>query len=166
VTVAGVPDGQPDGEVANDAATSLEAAAIRLLASREHSRAELARKLATRFGRSALVEDVLDGLQSRELLSERRFVEHYIAQRHRKGFGPLRIRAELSERGVSDEQVESGFDVAAIDWEDALSAAAEQKFGAAPAADRRSLARRGRFLEQRGFPISLIRRYLDRSAPR
>ena len=152
-----------DAKTDDDAAT-LEAAAIRLLASREHSRAELERKLAHKFGGSALVENLLDDLQARELLSEQRFVENYIDQRHRKGFGPLRIRVELAGRGLSAGQIESGFDALAIDWASALAHVAEQKFGVLPAGDRGSLAKRGRFLEQRGFPVGLIRRYLDRSA--
>jgi regulatory protein len=153
-----------DATADDDDVATLEAAAIRLLASREHSRAELERKLAYRFGASALVGNLLDDLQARELLSEQRFVENYIDQRHRKGFGPQRIRVELAGRGLSAEQIESGFDALAIDWESALARVAEQKFGVSPAGDRGSLAKRGRFLEQRGFPVGLIRRYLDRTA--
>jgi regulatory protein len=48
------------------------------------------------------------------------------------------------------------------DWADVLAEAAARKFGDAPVGDMRTLAKRGRFLEQRGFPISLVRRYLDR----
>lgn len=157
------PDAAADGTAADEAA-AMEAAAVRLLASREHSRAELERKLALRFGTAARVGVLLDDLQSRELLSEQRFVESYIDQRHRRGFGPLRIRSELAQRGVSPETVESGFDALGIDWESALANVAEHKFGRLAATDRRSLAKRGRFLEQRGFPVSLIRHYLDRTA--
>lgn len=147
---------QPDREAA------LQSAAMRLLASRDYGRAELERKLSVRFGRAGLVQTVLDDLEERGLLSERRFVESYIDQRCRKGFGPLRIRSELAQRGVAGEAIEQGFDAASIDWEEALRTAAERKFGVVGAEDRQALARRGRFLEQRGFPISLIRRYLDR----
>ena len=43
-----------------------------------------------------------------------------------------------------------------------MAEAAVRKFGDTPAGDMRTLAKRGRYLEQRGFPISLVRRYLDR----
>ena len=43
------------------------------------------------------------------------------------------------------------------------TAEAAAKFGAEPATDLRP-AKRGRFLEQRGFPDRLVRRYLGQSA--
>lgn len=148
-------------EAANDKREAVETAALKLLSGREHSRQELQRKLKTRFGREAIVDEVLDGLESSDLLSEQRFIEGYIDQRCRKGFGPLRIRAELAERGIAADRVEEALETVGPDWEGLLQRAAERKFGDASAADRREEARRGRFLEQRGFPVGLIRRYLD-----
>jgi regulatory protein len=145
-----------------DDATTVELSAVRLLGSRDHSREELRRKLRARFGDEQLIDQVLAGLQARHLLSDRRFVENYIEQRSRKGFGPLRIRAELGERGIPADLLAECLDEAAPDWGELLDAAAGRKFGDRPASDRRELARRGRFLEQRGFPISLVRRYLER----
>lgn len=144
-----------------DAATLVEAAAVRLLASREHSRQELRRKLAARHLDGDLVEQVLTGLEQRGLLSEARFVENYVMQRSRKGYGPLRIRAELAERGVTGTLVSDWLDGGAIAWGDLLGEIAARRFGDQPIGDARELARRGRFLEQRGFPIGLVRRYLD-----
>jgi regulatory protein len=145
-----------------DEATVVELAAVRLLAGREHSRLELQRKLAARQRDGAIVDSVLDGLERQGLLSDARFVENYVEQRSRKGYGPLRIRAELAGRGIDGELVADGFDAAGIDWEELLAGVALRKFGDQPAADARELARRGRFLEQRGFPVGLVRRYLDR----
>ena len=128
---------------------------------REHSRFELRRKLARHFRDEALVGAVLDDLEIRNLLSDQRFAENYIDQRSRKGFGPLRIRAELSERGVGKDLIAELLDEPAFAWRDSMREAASRKFGDAPAADRRELARRSRFLQQRGFPTGLIGRYLD-----
>lgn len=147
---------QPDDERA-----AVEMAAVTILAAREHSCHELRRKLVTRFGHGDTVDEVLDSLQHRGLLSDRRFVETYIDQRSRKGFGPLRIRAELNERGVSSDLVEDGLDLADTDWQALLLRAAAHKFGDSRVEDRREMAKRGRFLEQRGFPVGLVRRYLD-----
>jgi len=144
-----------------DEAVVVELTAVKLLASREHSRQEMQRKLAARNLDRELVDEVLEGLEKRGLLSDARFVEHYVMQRSRKGFGPLRIRAELAERGVSGEVVADWLDRGDIDWAERLGDLASRKFGEEPAGDARELARRGRFLEQRGFPISLVRRYLE-----
>jgi len=145
-----------------DEAASVEAAAVRLLAVREHSRQEMRRKLAVRCSDQALVETVLDDLERRQYLSDERFAEGYVHERSRKGYGPLRIRAELSERGIAAGFGARWLDDSVIDWAEVLATAASRKFGAEPAVDLRDLARRGRFLEQRGFPIGLVRRYLDR----
>lgn len=144
-----------------DAAT-VELTAVRLLGSRDHSRQELRRKLHARFADEGLIEEVLDGLAARKLLSDQRFVENYVDQRSRKGYGPLRIRAELAERGIAGDLLADYWEQAEPDWSELLDRAAERKFGDRPATDRRELARRGRFLEQRGFPIGLVRRYLER----
>jgi len=143
-------------------AFAVEVTAVRLLAGREHSRRELCRKLSGRYSDTDLIASVLDDLQRRDLVSDERFAANYIDQRIRKGYGPLRIRAELAERGVSGELASVCLDEGEYDWAELLAAAAVRKFGESPVSDRRELARRGRFLEQRGFPLGLVGRYLDR----
>ena len=144
-----------------DDATAVELTAVGLLASREHTRRELRRKLHARFDDAPLVDAVLDDLEHRKLLSDERFAENYVDQRSRKGYGPLRIRAELAQRGVDSELVTHWVDEASIEWGEVLAQAAARKFGDGAVGDMRALAKRGRFLEQRGFPTSLVRRYLD-----
>ena len=145
-----------------DDAAAIELAAVRFLAVREHSRHELRRKLRGRGYDPGLIDGVLDDLERQQLLSDERFAEQYLEQRMRRGFGPLRIRAELEQRGVADPVIAAALQRAHPDWEGLLVEAAARKFGEQPGFDLRDLARRGRFLEQRGFPISLIRRHLER----
>ena len=68
----------------------VEQAAVRLLASREHSRGELRRKLASRCGDDRLLEQALNNLTEQGLQSDGRFAEQYVLSRKRKGFGPAR----------------------------------------------------------------------------
>lgn len=145
-----------------DEAALVELAAVRLLSVREQSRQELRRKLRARHADAGLIESVLDELGRRGLLSDERFTENYVEQRSRKGYGPLRIRAELAERGVAREVSARWIDEGSYDWGEILDQAALRRFGDGKATDRRALARRGRFLEQRGFPLSMVGRYLDR----
>lgn len=144
-----------------DPAAAIERVAVGLLARREHSRTELTRKLCARGYDQGAVDLVLDDLQRRRLLSDERFTEAYVAERCRKGFGPLRIRAELAERGIDAETARRWLEPYDDDWARLLGEAALRHFGGGTATERRDFDRRGRFLEQRGFPISLIRRYLD-----
>lgn len=147
-------------EPPRDNASDIEAAAIRLLTQREHSRHELEAKLTRRFSDTALCGQVLDDLEGRGLLSDERFTEQYLNSRMRKGFGPLRIRAELRERGVADELIEAWLDLPAEEWLAHLHEAALGRFGDSFPQDARSQAKQARFLQYRGFPESLIRRYL------
>ncbi len=143
-------------------ALAVERSAVRLLARREYSRAELRRKLADRHPDAGLVDGVLDDLQRRGLLSDEPYAELYVAQRVRKGYGPLRIRAELAQRGIEGETAARCLDEGRFDWGALLTEAAVRRFGDTTATDRRALAKRARFLEQRGFPVGLVARYLDR----
>lgn len=132
---------------------------VRLLAGREHSRAELRRKLSGRFASTEL-EPVLDDLAERGLQSDRRFAEAYAAMRQSRGYGPLAIRAELKQRGVDAALIASALDALDPDWLAQMRGLSERKFGADPPADRKQMARRGRFLAQRGFPADLIHQLL------
>ena len=133
---------------------------MRLLASREHGRVELARKLVARGHDAAAVERVLDGLQRRRLLSDARFAEQYVAMRMRRGFGPLRIRAELRERGVDPEEAAAALDDGGHDWRALLGEVRARRFGDRPPTERAEQARQARFLVQRGFPEGLVRALL------
>lgn len=141
-------------------ALAVEATAIRLLASREHSVAELRSKLGSRFSDASLVEQVLQDLRQRNLLSDERFTEQFLQQRVRKGFGPLRIRSDLVQRGIEGELIDAWLDVGGGEWSEHLQAVARQRFGDRAAEDRKEQAKRARFLQYRGFPENLIRRYL------
>lgn len=156
-------------EEAPAAATELRDRALRLLGRREHSRLELERKLSGRETPPSTIASVLDQLEQEGLLQEERFVETYVAERFDKGFGPLRIRAELQTRGIGDELINRHV---RIDDDSclALLCHADSRWMALnhrpqndePAADanRRETARRARFLESRGFPAHLIARLL------
>ncbi len=134
--------------------------ALRLLASREHSRRELECKLLARGYEAAILVGVLDTLTETGLLSDERMAEAYVAGRLRKGFGPLRLRQELRERGLDDDLIGPVIDLSPGDWLEIMSRVAARKFGPGPVTDRKELARRARFLEYRGFPPELVGRYL------
>lgn len=149
-----------DAGPAEDPTAGIEHVALRLLAAREHSRLELGRKLRARGFASDEVDAVLARLIAAGAVDESRLAGLYVAERVHKGFGPLRIRAELVEKGLPDALIDPHLTSLAADWPHCLAAAHERRFGSGPPADRADYARRGRFLEQRGFPAEMIRRYL------
>jgi regulatory protein len=135
-------------------------AAMTLLANREHSRAELARKLSARGFDAAAVDETLAYLVETGLLDEGRLAEVYVAERLHKGFGPLRIRQELRGKGLADDLIAPHLRLDDGDWLSFIAAAHDKRFGPAAPEDARERARRGRFLEYRGFPGDLIARFL------
>jgi len=103
---------------------------------------------------------VLAGLEQQGLLSDARFVEGYVEERLRKGFGPLRIRAELKERGIEAGRIDLALELGEELWMETLTRAHDKKFGKESPNGRAELARRARFLEYRGFTAAQVGRFL------
>ena len=131
--------------------------AMRLLARREHSRAELRGKLVGRGFENDLVEELLQGLEDLDLLSDERFAMSLIASRAETGYGPNRIGLELRNRGVSEELAREALAKAEVDWEERVTGQVARKFGSDPAQTFPEWARRARYLERRGFGQDAIR---------
>ena len=147
---------------ASDQPAEIERIALKLLAMREHSRLELTRKLRTRGYDPEAIEPALASLTEQGALDETRLTETYITERVGKGFGPLRILAELRAKGLTEAIVAPILDAKSDEWPALLAAAHDRRFGQTPPTDAADYGRRGRFLEQRGFPPELIRRHLRR----
>jgi regulatory protein len=87
--------------------------ALNMLARREHSGAELRAKLAAKGFPSDIIDDALSDLNRSGWQSDERFVEAFIRVRGERGYGPVRIRAELRERGIDDELIAMHLDARA-----------------------------------------------------
>lgn len=141
-------------------ALSLKARALRCLAQREHSRAELARKLAPHAEdrpeapAAAQIDRVLDDLAARGLLDERRAAESVVATQARR-FGGARLRQTLRTRGVPAEVAAAALaGVAGTELERAREVW-RRRFGVV-AADAAGRAKQARFLAGRGFGSDVI----------
>jgi regulatory protein len=144
-----------------DSPAELKARALRHLVRREHSRAELARKLAPHAASAAALEQVLDLLIEKKSQSDLRYAEERARVLSRK-FGPARIRHELRAKGIAGEIVES----IRVDGELERAREILNRRYRAPAATREERAKRARFLQGRGFSGEVIvRLVLDRDDP-
>jgi len=135
----------------------LRSRAIRLLARREHTRAELLDKLAA-HGTPEEIDIVLADLERSGLQSDTRFAESYL-RGHATRFGAARLRQTLRTKGVAGDLIEE--QVAGLT--DEIGRAREiwtRKFTTVPA-DAREWARQARFLQSRGFASDVIRRLLQ-----
>ena len=134
---------------------NLRAKAIALLARREHSRTELAGKLARYSVDKAAIDTLLDALTTENFLSERRAAQSIVRVRAARQ-GSLRVAGELRARGITgDLAAEMLADLKGTEAERA-QALWERKFGE-PAADAQSRAKQMRFLQTRGFALDVIR---------
>ena len=143
-------------DVAHDIGIAREDA-IRLLARREHSVDELRRKLKRRGYAGATIDAVVTSLRDVESVSDVRFAQSFVRVRSARGQGPLRIRAELRERGVTDVLADEVLTVASEFWLARARKARTKRFGEAAPATREDWHRQARFLAQRGYPGDLIR---------
>lgn len=136
--------------------TEARSRALSLLGRREHSRAELRRKLAMRGVGQETLEGVLDRLEHDGLLSESRFVEAFVHARTERGQGPVKIRAELARRGIEDDLIERYLTHTDDYWLARARAARTRRFGACVPTDEKAWASQARFLTARGFPADLV----------
>lgn len=190
---------------------ALKERALRLLATREHSRFELRRKLmrgtpsrsrllrgrapnkadssagdgASASARiNAWADAVLDDLARHGLLSDERFAESFVRRGIDRGHGPLKIRAGLRSRAVTDDIIDDALTFSDDFWLECARAAQAKRFGndrnngrnggdgdgaserdaEDGPANRSEWARRARFLAARGFASDIIYRTLTRTS--
>ncbi|WP_426117780.1 recombination regulator RecX [Pseudomonas sp. DSP3-2-2] len=144
-----------------DTPVAIRRTAMDLLARREHGRVELTRKLRQRGAPPELIDPALDRLTEEGLLSESRYLESFVSYRARSGYGPLRIREELSQRGLQRGDIEQALRECGFDWQEMLQETWQRKFSGHLPIDARERAKQGRFLSYRGYPLDLIGRLLS-----
>lgn len=133
---------------------SLREQALACLARREHSRAELERKLAQSGHDGDEISALLDELESRNWLSDQRFAESWVAD-HLSRSGPVKLAYELRQRGIADSIIES---VLAETRGSAIERARQiwfKKYGHPPV-DGKVDPSQARFMLSRGFDLDTV----------
>ncbi len=138
--------------------SSLRQRAIRLLAQREYTKLELARKLAA-HGTPDEIDTVLAELETSQLQSDARFTEAYVRSQAQR-LGAARLRQNLKTRGVNGELIAAQLAPGVLPDElERARAVWSRKYSAAPS-DAKEWARQARFLQSRGFATDIIRKLL------
>lgn len=141
---------------------SLKGRALRLLAGREHSRAELQRKLSAHETEPGELAKALDELESKGFINEQRVLESVVHRRSAR-LGAARVRQELQAKGLNPQAVAEA--VAGLqDSEEARAREVWRKKFGAPPGDAVERGKQMRFLLTRGFSAEVVRRVL-RGAP-
>ena len=137
---------------------SLKGRALRLLAGREQSRAELQKKLSPHAETPEQLTQVLDELEAKDFISEARVVDSVVNRRSGR-FGASRIKHELLGKGLNPERVAEAVSQLKVSELERAREIWRKKF-AEHATDQAGRAKQMRFLAGRGFGGDVIRRVM------
>ena len=135
--------------------------AMDLLARREYGCRELEQRLQRADFPAVLVSETSAALQAEGLLSDERFTEAFVVSRRERGAGPVKIQAELQQRGIDSSLISRYLDFRDPDWLEFAEQARQKKYGQALPAEYPLKMQQARFLANRGFSHEQIRRVLD-----
>jgi regulatory protein len=140
-------------------------AALKLLARREVSEAQVRQRLVRRRFELDAIEDAIARLKDERAIDDTRVAETIArTQMAIKKRGKLRVRQQIESAGVgsttAQRVVDRLFDE--VDDEDLFEAALARRLGQGEAiADERQFARLSRYLVAQGFDPELVMRMLD-----
>ena len=123
--------------------------ALEMLARREHSYLELTKKLAQQY-QADDIEQALSKLQSQNYQSDQRFANEFIQMRFNQGKGPIKIAADLKQRGIDN------FDLSAYDFFALAKEVRVSKYGEVSPSNHKEKSKQQRFLQSRGFGFDEI----------
>ena len=136
-----------------------EPKAIRLkimdfLSRREHSSREILNKMSNRVESKEMLLDSIKELIEDGLLSDERFAESYFQSRKNRGYGPLRIRNELKQKGVGDQIF---FTLSnEVNWHKYALEALRKKINGDLPTETKDVLKLKKFLNYRGFDFQDI----------
>lgn len=137
-------------------AKEIRGAAVALLARRDYARRELYRKLSQRIDQHELLNHALDQLVADGLQNDERFAESYTRFRRLKGVGPTRIKAELREKGISENLLAQIINKDDPRWLASAKTVLQKKYGETQPVSVAEKAKRIKFLSYRGFEFEQI----------
>lgn len=144
--------------------TTIHNHALYLLSQREHTKRELQNKLIAKGFSVEQVIAVIAELANKNLQSDARFTESYINMRKNRGFGPLHIKAELEQRGVSKEIIHQYLYSDVIDWLEIAYETRRKKFGEEIPPGFVEQAKQKRYLQYKGFDFDLIKKVFSQDS--
>jgi regulatory protein len=142
------------------------ALALNLLSRRDHSEAELRKKLSPKGFAAEALDETMARLKNAGYLDDRRFARSFAesALRNGRGYG-FRLRLELSRRGIADEIIEETLAALGTEYEEVttLTELMARKFeGFDPhQADERQKRRVISYFQRRGFSLAAIVRVFN-----
>ena len=119
------------------------------IARREYSSKEIYQKMSRRVEYKEMLEDSIDQLVKEGLISDERYAESYFQSRKNRGFGPLRIKNELKQKGVNESlfnEIQEG-----TDWSVLAMNVLQKKVRGKFPEEQKDVLKLKNFLNYRGF---------------
>ena len=130
-----------------------------MLSAREHSRAELERKLARFEEVPGTLAQALDALEAKNFISEQRVAESLVHRRSSK-LGVARLQQELQAKGLEQQTIQEALHQARTTELDRAQTIWRKKFDQV-AQSPQERAKQMRFLAGRGFSGDTIRQVVS-----
>lgn len=125
--------------------------ALGLLVRREHSRKELSRKLSAKGVDRDDADLALDKLNRQDFQNDARFAIALARSRAGAGYGPNRIRAELSMHGLGRDDIAAALEACERDWDASAMDIIQRRYGNKDLGDPVLRRKAVDFLLRRGF---------------
>jgi regulatory protein len=125
--------------------------AMDYLARREYGQRELVSKLMAAGFEAQVALQAVERLTGEGLQDDRRFIEGFAQSRINQGKGPVRLRADLRQRGVDSGLIDEVLRQLTTDWRALAREVRRKKFGPAIPRSFSDKAKQMRFLQYRGF---------------
>jgi regulatory protein len=144
-----------------DAVTLAVDRAVRLLARRPYSTAEIRRNLASHEVAPSVIDAALETLSRLGYVDDLAFAQYWIENRERfKPRGPRALRYELRQKGIPDAIIETA--LAEVEAHDSAYRAAQERMHRLRGLDQSDFRNKlGAFLTRRGFGYDIVREVMD-----
>jgi regulatory protein len=131
---------------------------IELLSRREYSYAELEAKLLPYTENEQLIYIVLDWMVEQGYQSDERFACMFVRSKGVSGYGPVRIRLELNQKGIKEHLIEHAFEENKneVIWPDEVDRLIEKKLKTQDISDLKVKSKVMGYLQRRGFSLDQI----------
>jgi len=152
------------GEPADLTVADLKRKAVELLARREYSYAELEKKLLPLTQNEENAYTALEWLLEHGLQNDERFACSYVRSKALSGYGPIRIRMELNQKGVAAKWVNAAFEECEqeVNWPQLVDQLIEKKGRTLDMTNPKDKNKLLGYLQRRGFNLDQIYAGLDR----
>ncbi len=138
--------------------------ALYWLGQREFSVKDFRTKLERVCEDTEMIENLLEDFIARDWLNEQRYMTSFVRQKISAGLGQYRIKQELNQHGIKQDQSELYFEELEFDWFEQALATYRKKYGVGDCQDFKEKAKRFRYMQYRGFSPDQIKYAMEAQA--